>query len=127
MSHMCLPFGALFHEIWYRDGGGGSHQRRRGPNYIKWVYFGQIIVKSTQFGQNWVLFFRKWYTDRWEFRQKIGTGIEKVRISMSGRHIHIMILVKVTPPPPGDFLSYNTLCEVKKSGYGLFVQYRMLF
>ena len=26
---------------------GGFHQRRRSPNYINWVYFGQIIVKST--------------------------------------------------------------------------------
>ena len=45
---------------------GGFHQRRRSPNYINWVYFGQIIVKSTQFDPNWVLFFQKWYTDGWE-------------------------------------------------------------
>ena len=49
---------------------GGFHQRRRSPHYKIWVYFGQIIVKSTQFDQNWVLFFRKWYTDGWEIRQK---------------------------------------------------------
>ena len=35
------------------------------------MYFGQIIVKSTQFGQNWVLLIRKWYTDEWEIRQKL--------------------------------------------------------
>ena len=64
---------------------GGFHQRRRSPNYINWVYFGQIIVKSTQFDPNWVLFFRKWYTDGWEIWQKI--GIEIVRFSRSGRHI----------------------------------------
>ena len=44
-------------------------------------------VKSTQFGQNWVLFFRKWYIDGWEIRQKI--DIEVVRFSRSGRHIHV--------------------------------------
>ena len=38
---------------------GGVHQKRRSPNSINWVYFGQIIVKSTQFGQNWVLSFKK--------------------------------------------------------------------
>ena len=42
---MCLPFGALFREIWYSD--RGFHQRQS-SNYINWVYFGQIIVKSTQ-------------------------------------------------------------------------------
>ena len=33
------------------------------------------IVKSTQFGQNWVLFFRKWYTDgsvwNWAKKKKV--------------------------------------------------------
>ena len=42
---MCLPFVALFCEIWYGDR-GGFHQRQRNPNHINWVYFGQIIVKS---------------------------------------------------------------------------------
>ena len=50
--------------------GGGFHQRRRSPNYINWVYFGPNIVKSSQFGQNWVLFFLKWCIDGWEIRQK---------------------------------------------------------
>ena len=86
-TYMCLPFGALFREIWYSDRGGGFHQRRRSPNYINWVYFGQIVVKSTQFDPNWVLFFRKWYTDGWEIWQKI--GIEIIRFSRSGRHIHV--------------------------------------
>ena len=77
---------------------GGFHQRRRSPNYINWVYFGQIIVKSTQFDPNWVLFFRKWYTDGWEIWQKI--GIEIVRFWRSGRHIHVRFWWK-NPPPPG--------------------------
>ena len=38
----------------------GFHQKtREGAQIdINRVYFGQIIVKSTQFGQNWVLFFK---------------------------------------------------------------------
>ena len=59
------------------------------------MYFGQIIVKSTQFDQNWVLFFRKWYTDGWEIWQKI--GIEIVRFSRSGRHITYDLVKE----PPG--------------------------
>ena len=51
---------------------------------MNWVYFGQIIVKSTQLGENLVLF-QKCYADGWEVRPKI--GIEKVRFSRSGRHI----------------------------------------
>ena len=51
---MCLPFGVLFHEIWYSH--RGFFIRDRGTQIVyNWVYFGQIIVKSTQFGQNWVL------------------------------------------------------------------------
>ena len=42
---------------------------------MNWVYFGQNIVKSTQFDQNWVFFFRKWYTGGQEIWQII--GIEK--------------------------------------------------
>ena len=46
----CLLGWGAFCEIWYSDRGGGFH------HYIIWVYVGQIIVKSTQFGQNWVFF-----------------------------------------------------------------------
>ena len=91
----CL-LGHFFAKFGIAIGGGGFHQRRRSPNYINWVYFGQIIVKSTQFDPNWVLFFRKWYTDGWEIWQKI--GIEIVRFSRSGRHIHVRFWWK---NPPG--------------------------
>ena len=37
--------------FWGAFSRGGFHQRRRSPNYINWMYLGQIIVKSTQFGQ----------------------------------------------------------------------------
>ena len=96
---MCLPFGAPFREIWYSDRGFSSETKK--PNYINWVYFGQIIVKSTQFDPNWVLFFRKWYTDGWEIWQKI--GIEIVRFLRSGRHIHVRFWWK-NPPPPGKYI-----------------------
>ena len=88
-TYMCLSFGTLFRKIWYSDGGGGVqfNQTRRSPSNINWVYSGQIIVETTQFGQNLMLFFRKWYTDGKEIRQKI--SIEKVRLSGSGRHIHV--------------------------------------
>ena len=99
----CL-LGALFREIWYSDR-GGFHHRRRSPNYINSVYFGQIIVKSTQFDPNWVLFFRKWYTDGWEIWQKI--GIEIVIFSRSGRHIHVRFWWK-NPPPPGILTHFNS-------------------
>ena len=64
-----------------------------------------------------MLFFRKWYTDGWEIWQKI--GIEIVRFSRSGRHIHVRFLVK--EPPPGlhfalfthSALAY-TLCILTK-------------
>ena len=69
---------------------GGFYHRRMSPNYINWVYFGQIIVKSTQFGPNWVFFFRKWYTDGWKIRQKI--SVPKVRFSRSGRHMHVRFM-----------------------------------
>ena len=82
---------------------GGFHHRRRSPNYRNWVYFGQIIVKSTQFDPNWVLFFRKWYTDGWEIWQKI--GIEIVRFSRSGRHIHVRFWWKT--PSPGGYLLFR--------------------
>ena len=66
---------------------GGFLSQTKEPKFINWVYFGQIIVKNTQFGHNWVLFFWKRYTDGWEIRQNV--GIEKVGFLTSGRHIHI--------------------------------------
>ena len=84
-TYMCLLLGCFFTKFGLAI--RGFHQRGRSPNYTNWVYLGQIIVKSTQFGQNWVHFFRKWYTDGWEIRQK--NGIEKVRFLTSGRHIHV--------------------------------------
>ena len=62
LSYICLPFKVPFREKldsyqW------AVIQRRRSPNSEFWVYFEQIIVKSTQFLQNWLLLYQKWYTD----------------------------------------------------------------
>ena len=63
------------------------------------MYFGQIIVKSTQFDPNWVLFFRKWYTDGWEIWQKKWYRDSQI---FEVRQAHPRtILVKEPPPPPG--------------------------
>ena len=45
-----------------------------------------------------MLFFRKWYTDGWEIREKISTCTEKVGFSRSAGTSMYGILVKVTPP-----------------------------
>ena len=66
---------------------GGFSSETKEPKFKNLVFFMQIIVKSTQFGQNWVLFYRKWYTDGWVIGRKI--GIEIVRFSRFGRHIHV--------------------------------------
>ena len=92
-TYMCLPFGRFFAKFGIAI--GGLHQRPRSPNYINWVYFGKIITKSTQFDQNWVLFFWKWHIDGWEIRQKI--GIEKVWFSRSSRHIPVQFWRKQPP------------------------------
>ena len=62
---------------------------------MNWVYFEQIMVKSTQFEQNWMLFFRNWYSDGWIIVRNIDK--EKVKFSRSGRYIHV--------PPPGVAIS----------------------
>ena len=57
------------------------HQRWRSPNYINWVYIEQIMAKSTQFEQSWVLIVQK-------------ICMEKVKFSRFSRHIHVQF-------PPG--------------------------
>ena len=84
----------LFCKIWYRDRWVSSETKE--PRLKNWVYFEQIIAKSTQFGQNGVLSIEKRYTDEWVIGQKI--GIEKVEIfELRQAHPHT-ILAKVTPP-----------------------------
>ena len=95
-TYMCLPFGALFRKIWYSD--QGVFIRDEAAQIQKIGYILGQMFKSTQFGQNWVLFFRKWYIDGCGIRQKI--GIEIVRFSRSGRHIHVRFWWKY--PPPGS-------------------------
>ena len=57
------------------------------PKLHKLGVFGANHCKKHPILSNWVLFFRKWYTAGWEIRQKI--GIEIVRFSRCGRHIHV--------------------------------------
>ena len=90
---------------------GGVSSERKEPKLHKLGVFWKIFVKSTQFGQNWVLFFRKWYTDGWEIGQKI--GIEKVRFSRSGRHIHVWFWWEYPPPRFTDAWTWYgwTVCK----------------
>ena len=77
---MCLPLGALFHEIWYSDRWFSSETRKLD---VFWANYCKKHPIWSKLGA----FFRKWYTDGREIRQKI--GIEKVRFSRSGRHINV--------------------------------------
>ena len=74
----------------------GFSSETKESKFKHWVYFEQKIVKSTQFGQNWVLFYRKRYTDGWVIGPEI--GIEKVKFSRFGRLTHIRFWQKYPPP-----------------------------
>ena len=59
------------------------------------------MVKSTQFEQNWMLFFRKWYTNGLVIVQKIGnTNTESKIFEVQQAHPRT-ILPKVGLPPSG--------------------------
>ena len=76
---------------------GGSSTEMKEPKFENWVYFEQIIVKSTQFGQNWVLFYLKWYTNGWVIGRKNWYRESQV---FEVRQAHPRtILTKVTTPP----------------------------
>ena len=91
-------FWGVFREIWYSDRGGGVSSEMKEPKLHKLCvgpYFGQLIVKSTQFGQNWVLFFRKWYIDG----GKLGKNWYRESQIFEVQQAHPRtILVKVTSP-----------------------------
>ena len=80
-------WGALFAKFGIAIGRFSSETKE--PKLHKLGVFGANYCKKHPIWSNWVLFFQKWYrpTDGWEIRQKI--GIEIVRFSRSGRHIHI--------------------------------------
>ena len=50
---MCLPFEVLFAKFGIAI--DGFLLETNEPKFRNWVYFEQIIVKRTQFQQNWVL------------------------------------------------------------------------
>ena len=66
---------------------GGFSSETKEPKLHKLGVFWANYCKRHPIWSKWVLFFRKWYTDGWEIWQKI--GIEIVRFSRSGRHIHV--------------------------------------
>ena len=102
-TNMCLPFGVLFPEIWYSE--QRIFIRDEGTQItINLVYFGQIIVKSTQFGQNLVLFLLKmvyWWVGNWTKNWYRESQIFKVWQAYPGMillrvHMHDLIFSKYT-------------------------------
>ena len=84
-TYMCLPIGANFvAKFWYSDRGFLSETKELNLQQIGCI-LGKLLQKTPNLMLNWVLFFRKWYTDRQDLWQKI--GIEIVRFSSSDRHI----------------------------------------
>ena len=88
---MCLPFGVPFYKSWYSNWGFSTQMKALisknlvyYPIYINWVYFKQIIVKNTQFEQNWCFFCTKlvyWWVVK---GTKIGTAkVERPTISVN--------------------------------------------
>ena len=86
-TYICLRF----QELCYIDEWVLSTYKKC-PSFINWVYFGGNVLKSTQFGQKWVLKY---------------IGLEMVRILNSGRHIHIQCFFEDTPPLGFIFARYN--------------------
>ena len=112
---MCLTFEVLFCEIWYSGrggGGGGCSSETKEPKLRNWLYFGQIIVKSTQFGQNWVFFFQKWCTHGWEIWQKIGIVRKSDFWGLAGTSTYHF--GESNPPPRNQYFWSN-------QGYAVFI------
>ena len=66
---------------------GGFSSETKELKLHKLDVFGANYCKKHPIWSNWVLSFRKWCTDGWEIRQKI--GIEIVRLFRFGRHIYV--------------------------------------
>ena len=99
-SHIDLVYVPAFWGVFFTKFGkgiDGFSSEMKEPNFINWVYLEQIIVKSTQFEQNWVFFYQKWYTDVYVIGRNI--GIEKVKFWRFRRHIHLWLWHKY---PPGS-------------------------
>ena len=83
--YMCLPFGALFREIWYSDGGGGSSETKEPKLHKLGVFLANYsLLKAPSLV---IFFFENGILLGAKFGKKI--GIEIVRFPRSGRHIHI--------------------------------------
>ncbi len=49
-----------------------GEMRQRHTIFINWVYLEKNVIKSAQFGQNWVLVQGNGHIYDWKWRQKIG-------------------------------------------------------
>ena len=76
----------------------GGFSSETEPKCKNLVYFEHNIVKSTQFGQNWVVFYQKWYTDGWVIGQKLVWRKSNFLRFGSGRYIHVWFWWKYPPP-----------------------------
>ena len=65
-------WGAFLQKIWYS--GWWIFIRDERVQTEKFGVFGANSCKEPQFGQNWVLFYSKWYTDGWVIGQKLVWG-----------------------------------------------------
>ena len=86
---------------------GDVSSETKEPKLHKLGVFWANYCKKHPIWSNCVPFFRKCYTDGWEIRPKI--GIEIVRFSRSGRHIHVRFWWK---KPSGHWFAlfyYNLL------------------
>ena len=82
---MCLSFGVLFREIWYSD--RWVFIRDEGAQIQKLGIFWANYGKKHPIWAKLDAFLSKRYTDGWVIGWKI--GIEKVKFSRFGRHIHV--------------------------------------
>ena len=73
---------------------GGKLPQSNAPKYKNLVLF-SFALKSTRFGQNWVFFSEKWYSQG--SQNRIFLGIEKVEIAKSAWHIPLQLEIKNPP------------------------------
>ena len=88
--YMYLWFEVLFREFWCSD--RRVFVTNEGAQFTNWVHFEQIMVKSTQFEQNWVL----WY----EIGILIGVNGDKSRYSESQNFEVRQVHPRIFEDPP---------------------------
>ena len=84
----CQGFKMHFHRFRYIDGWVIATEQC--AQMKTWVLFsGKFALKSTRFGQSWVFFAKKWYSEG--SQNHIFLGIEKVEIAKSAWHIPLQL------------------------------------